>query len=490
MLIPPRRLRSVFAHLGLAWAAILVGCSSPSSGNGSGVRGTASVRPPIFLISFDTARADVFGALTGEQPSLTPNLDKLAADSVLFEHAFVQAPHTLPSHMSLFTSVYPDVHGVKPEQKPLGDAIETLPEMLHEAGYWTLGLATSEWLKAEFGFGRGFDQYEVLPHRPTYADRVNEAALARLRTRWFDHRPAFVFLHYYDLHSDFDQGTGNKLPYYSPPGDRAQIPQSEDGAEFCDPGGHCNTQYLIAADLERRVLPQSEIDTIHELYRDAVPALDAAMGRFLDELRSRGIYEDSLIVVTADHGEEFREHGRFIHSQPYDETIAVPLFIKFPRSWQAGLRVGAMAETVDILPTILDVLGLTPPRYIQGESLMPLVDPRSESTRRKTAVASQDTINQARYGLRTAHWKIIMDLKAGRREIYDLDQDPGETHDLSTEEPDVADRLQMRLEQRVRTNRALSARLSQDATSVDTEGVQDTLSAEERERLKALGYLN
>lgn len=438
-------------------------------------------RPSVILISFDTCRADLFGALTGEEPSSTPRLDEIAADSVIFENAFVQAPHTLESHMSLMTSVYPDVHGVKPDLGPLPDSFVTLPQILDRAGYHTVGLVTSEWLKPDFGFGRGFDEYERLPHRPTYADRVNEAALRHLRWK---RPPHFLFLHYYDLHSDFEKWWGsNKLPYYSPPAFREGLGVSSDGREFCDDEGNCNTAYLTAANRERRPLPQSEIETIHDLYRAAVPELDSQMGDFFDELKRRGLYDGSLIVITSDHGEEFREHGRFIHSQPYDETIGVPLFIKFPGSWKAGVRVAEVVETVDVFPTILDYLRIASPEYVQGESLLGLIEGRQ--VRAKHAVLSQDTINRTRYGLRTDRWKLIMDLRSSRQELYDLQDDPEEKIDVSAERADLADELERRLKSLVGGNR----RLHEAMVTGEAAG-RDLLSAEERKRLEALGYVN
>jgi arylsulfatase A-like enzyme len=441
----------------------------------------------VILISFDTARADVFGALTGEIPSLTPRLDELAADSVIFENAFVQAPHTLISHMSLFTSVYPDVHGVKPEQDPLPETLATLPQILDGAGYHTIGRTTSEWLKPEFGFGRGFDDYEVLPHRPTYAPRVNAAAFDSLDGYDASDGPLFLFLHYYDLHSDFDNGApANRLPYFSPEEYRRGLGLGGDGSEFCDDAGHCNTAYLLAADLERRRLPQSELDAIHDLYRSAVPFLDSHMGELFDELRRSGVYEQALIVVTSDHGEEFREHGRFIHSQPYDETTRVPLFVKFPHSWKAGTRIQRIAESVDVMPTILEVLDLAPPQYAQGESLLGLV--RTAGERQKSAVASQDTVNLRRYALRTDALKLIVDLGVERRELYDLVGDPRERHNLVAERPALAAELEERLKRLVRANRTLGAQLDDAANGEDS--ADTLLSDEERERLKALGYLN
>lgn len=474
-----RRLPLVFG-VALLGSVLVMACAPTAE------RPPAPDLPSVILISFDTCRADVFGSMTGEEPSLTPRLDEFTADAVVFEKAFAQAPHTLPSHMSLFTSVYPDVHQVKPDLDPLPPTFTTLPQLLDDQGFATVGLFTTEWLKADFGFGRGFDYYRQVPHELTYADRVNARALHRLASLDAD-RPFFLFLHYYDLHSDFDHGTHrNKWPYYAPGPYRQELglEVSSDGSEFCDDEGNCNTRYLIAMDRERVELPASTIDTIHGLYRAAVPLLDSQMGEFFDTLKARGLYRDTLIVITSDHGEEFREHGRFIHSQPYDETIQVPLFIKFPHNWQAGTRITDIAETVDIMPTLLDYLDLEIPETTQGVSLMELVE--GATGRDKELVASQDTISLARYGLRTDSLKFIMNLKTSRRELYDLATDPGEQTNLVDERTELADRLEERLESLVRHNRALGK-----ALAVPGDGEEgDLLSPEERERLKALGYLN
>ncbi|HEX6200715.1 MAG TPA: sulfatase/phosphatase domain-containing protein, partial [Thermoanaerobaculia bacterium] len=273
------------------------------------------------------------------------------------------------------------------------------------------------------------------------------------------------------------------LPYFSPPRFREGLDVSADGREFCDDAGHCNTEYLVAADRERRELPRSEIETIRSLYRAAMPHLDSEMGAFLDELRSRGLYEGSLIVVTSDHGEEFREHGRFSHSQPYDETLRVPLFVKLPGSRAAGTRVTEVVETVDILPTLLEYLGIDPPESAQGESLLSLVE--GPEGRGKHAVLSQDTINETRYALRTDAVKLIMDLNTGRRELYDLREDPEEKVDVAAERAEVAGELERRLKRLVAANRRLH-----EAFATGEGPGRELLSAEERERLESLGYVN
>lgn len=469
----------------LLLVALLAGGACAPPGAGGGDARIADDLPPVILISFDTCRADVFGVLSGAEPSPTPHLDAFANDAVVFENAFVQAPHTLPSHMSMITSVYPDAHGVKPERGPLPPGFTTLPEVLQGAGYHTVGRVTSEWLKSDFGFGRGFDDYALLHHDFTYAGRVNDAALAQVPRRPRAGAPLFLFLHYYDLHSDFDHGSAaNKFPYYAPPEQRRHLPVSDDGREFCDGAGHCNTRYLMAVDRERRELPRAKVEVIHDLYRAAVPHLDAQMGTFFDALRKRGLYGPALIVVTSDHGEEFREHGRFIHSQPYDETLRVPLFVKLPGGRHAGLRLTGLVETVDVMPTILDVLGLPAPDYVQGQSAMDLLD---GGERADDAVASQDTINLTRYALRSAEIKLIMDLDTGRHELYDLRRDPGETENLAGARPEVTSAMEARLKRLIRTNRSLASEM---ASGTAEQAGDELLSPAEKERLEALGYVN
>jgi len=437
--------------------------------------------PPVFLLSFDTCRADVVGVLANQSPSLTPHIDMFASDAIVFDNAFIPAPHTLPSHMSMFTSLYPDVHGVKPEERVLPPSVKTLPVFLKAAGYLTFGVVTSEWLDPDFGFQRGFDSYRRLKHDFTYAERVNRVALEHLGESRAKVAPVFLFLHYYDLHSDFEHGSAhNKLPYYSPPAYRQDLDVSPDGGEFCDAKMRCNTSYLISADKERRVVSDEEIENIRSLYRAAGAHLDSQIGSLIRELKSSGLYDRSIIIMTSDHGEEFREHGRFIHSQPYDETSRVPLLIKLPGSQNAGVRIHEVVEIVDILPTILDYIGIEPPGYLRGESLLKLI--RGHSEYHKNESFCQDTINKSRYSIRTNRMRLIADLDGNRTELYDIEDDPDEKHDLAQERPDVASRLEERLRRMVRMNKERGERLETSPQSV--------LSNEEKDRLKKLGYVD
>ena len=438
--------------------------------------------PPLLLvISLDTLRADAIGTLSGVSPSPTPSLDRLGEDSVVFERAFSQMPHTLPSHMSIFTGLYPDTHGVIVEEDALATSFDTLPSLLQAAGYRTVGFATCEWLEDRYGFGRGFDRYEILPHKPIYADRVNAAALEEIRDS-DGSKPLFLFLHYYDAHSDFEQGTGNRLPYFSPPEFRETVAASASGDEFCDEEGRCNTRFLIASDTEGREVSAEMITVLKDLYQAGVSALDAELGRLFDELDAMGLYEEALIVLTSDHGEEFREHNRFIHSQPYEPTIRVPLFVKLPGQKLRGTRITTLAQSVDILPTVLDLLALDFPAYVSGRSLVPSF---TDEDAPPPPVFARDSLTKTRYGLRDERFKFIANLAGDWRELYDLAKDPGEQHNLVAERAERAASMEEELRKRVEALGQLGERL---AAGYEVEGQE--LTTEEEANLKALGYLN
>lgn len=319
-----------------------------------------SPRPPdILLVSLDAVRADHLGCY-GQPRPLTPELDRFAATSaVRFDAAYCQEPWTLTSHMTMLTGLYADVHGLD-EQSSLPAGIWTLPEQLREAGYRTFGSAYDcFWLSPRFGYADGFDEYHV-DRRPA-DERCAEAA------RWLlggDERPSFAFVHLYDPHSD----TG-VLPYEAPAAFLEQLaPGADEGwAEWTGPGG--GSASLAAVNRGERSLPDSLAARLPRLYGAGLAATDAAVGDLLQRLREAGRLRDTLVIITADHGEALGERAHYMHEEMMEATLRVPLLVQWPGAPRAGQADGALAEGVDLLPTVLAAAGLAPRGPQQGRDL-------------------------------------------------------------------------------------------------------------------------
>ena len=434
-------------------------------------------RPDVVLLSLDTFRRDALGVLAPGRRSATPRLDGLAADAVLFTTAYAPVPFTLSSHMSLLTGVYPDAHGVVDEGLSLGSGLPTLAELLRRGGYRSEAVVTSRWLDASFGFDHGFDGYVRLPEGLSSARRVTDAALEILdrRASGEDRAPLFLFLHYYEAHSDFRDGD-NRWPYYAPPEHR---PQAGEEASWCTREGVCATGFLDSLNRRRRRLPADRLEALRALYDGGVRTLDLEIGRLLDELHRRGSYDGSLLVVTADHGEEFQEHGQLLHSQPYDETVVVPLLVKRPAATGGGRRLDVPVALVDVAPTLLDQLGLERPDHLQGRSLLPLL---AAGEAPAESLLSQDKGRRTRYALRLDRWKLVLDLDTDVAELYELQTDPGEQRNLAARHPAEVERLRSHLASILTRSRDLSRTLGAVPAT--------PLPPEHRDDLRALGYLD
>jgi len=468
-------LSRALAGLGLVVASFgALGCRPPDA--------AAPTRPGIVLISLDTVRRDALGLYLpadAAQPSATPRLDALADSAAVFERAYAAVPFTLPSHLSMLTGVYPDVHGVDTRNEVLNPSIPTLAQILRRDGYRTLAVVSNMWMKPGFGLERGFDHYERIDYSLTYSQRINTRAFELLdapREGDADDEPTFLFLHYVDAHSDFFSVGRNTLPYYAPPELLAELGIPEGDESFCDEGGRCATKYLIAADVEGREIPAEQMEKIRALYRAGIRSLDRDLGLLFDGLRARGLWDDAFVIVTADHGEEFREHGGLIHSQPYVENLAVPLIVKMPDAAAAGTRPGALVETLDLPSTVLDYLGLEAPAHLQGKSFLPVL--RGERSSRRFTFG-RDKKKRRKFALRTERFTLVEDLAAGKVELFDLHDDPQELDNVAARHPERTAELRALLRKAVEENSQRAEELS--ATSL-TEG--SLLTPEEEERLR------
>lgn len=450
--MPSSRLRvipTVALALVLATLAWAIGVARPP----------APDRPPrnLVLISLDTLRADHLGAW-GYGRATSPRIDALAEESVVFSRAVAQGSSTIPSHASLFTGQYPSsVIGLG---AGLLDGPETLAEALSRAGFATWGFVDGGNVRAHFGFARGFDHYED--------DRVGIERLTARARRWIEDHPTprfFLFLHTYDIHT----------PYKAP---------SEYVAEFGDPdyrgGFRPNAKYFRKVERSGKGLEPREHHEVVARYDAGILYTDERVGAFLDWLAERGLLEDSLVVITSDHGEEFLEHGRLGHQQLHlDPNLRVPLLFR-----GAGLRPRVIEDTVeltDVVPTVLELLGVPPLREAVGRSLSPYWTaghrPARGAYAEKGTTPGQQTLITDRY-------QLLEDRRTKEVVLYDLQTDPGARKDVSAERPEVAARLAAEL----------SARREDAAERFRSRRVADRPAAppmkeKVRRELEALGYL-
>lgn len=440
-------------------------------------------RPDIVFVSLDTLRRDAVGIYDDQRSSSTPVLDRFASGAVVFERAWAPMPFTLASHMTIFTGLEPNAHGVAGDGVTLGETIPTLGSYLHEAGYSTHAVVSNKWMKGDFGFARGFDSYLELARegRLRSAPEVNERARELLAAR--EETPLFLFLHYLDAHSDYGSPQGNTLPYYSPESPQAgarPADPAELASEFCPEASLCATQFLLAADRGEIAISSTAVERLRGQYARGVAALDADLGELIAILEAAGVFDEALIIVTADHGEEFAEHDRYLHTQPFVETTAVPLFIHFPAGRWRGRRVQTPVQHVDLLPSLLDFLGIDLRSPVQGESFLPHVRSEADAPDRRRAVRSQEK-KTSRHVLRTSRWSLLYDPQSQTPQFFDLQTDPKERHDVASRHPRLVSAMLRELERRLDEDRRWRSRTVETGNGI--------LSDHEIEELRALGYL-
>jgi arylsulfatase A-like enzyme len=411
--------------------------------------------PNVILVSLDTLRARSVSTY-GSPRATMPYLDALVADAgTVFEQAFTTAPHTLPAHLSTFTSLYVRSLGPVGPLSRLPEDVVTLPERLRAMGYDTGAFTEDGFVVPAVGFRRGFATYRenTSPnlHEPlgqsakTFRDAIGWLASRR-------DRPTFLFAHTYEVH----------YPYTpAPPYDTA----FGSAAELADEN---------AADLLR--------------YEQEARHLDDELRGFLDAVDALGLGRRTLLVVMADHGEEFLEHGQRRHGlQLYDESIHVPLLIRFPGMVPARLRVATPVSLVDVAPTILDLVGAPALIGVDGESLVPLFGGGTLSERRH-AVFSEATSSAFaaidELSVRLADLHCIYRTRSGTSECYDA-AEPTEHHPLSGDRPGTEDA-------RTEAVAYWSLRRKQHAPTVPWELMHELSKgddADRLEKLRALGYV-
>ena len=436
--------------------------------------------PPSFVVILvDALRADYLGAY-GFEGTISPNLDRLAAESVLFENCFANAPWTKPSIATLFTSLPPAVHGVTDMGKPtwsgegglmqlLPEEAETIAESFRDAGYRTAAFVGNPFISPRYGFSQGFEVFER---------KGKTSALLASARRWlaehaFDRKaPFFLYLHVMDVHG----------PYDAPRGDfEAVLQQIDRGASrtLTEEEYDRIPEYLRGIDWATEE-ERYRLTSWRAKYGAGVHAFDRAIGPFLDELRAGGVLDRAYVVLTADHGEELMEHGGWNHGNNlYDHQLHVPLLIRKPLAEDAGQNVTSLVSLIDLMPTLSALGAVEAPPGILGRDVSTLL--RGGTDTETTAVfASAVNENPRIQGVRTLSHKLIWDEELGELELYDVVADPKECRDLSEEDRSSVARLKTYLREQLQRDEARGT-LAPESVPMDDEL---------RDRLKALGYVH
>jgi arylsulfatase A-like enzyme len=332
----------------------------------SGGQNVAAALPPkraqinnVLLISIDSLRADRLGSY-GNDRSTSPTLDRLAREGARFARAMSTTSWTLPAHMSLLTGRYVLSHGVVDQTDRLSAAVPTLTESLHQSGLTTAGIVSMLFLGTQYGFSRGFDVYDdhTIPSVTEYGALHDEPAsvLTDLATTWLrtqGERRFFLFLHFWDVHYDY-------------------VPPAPYDSMF-DPdytGRLTGTNFLSNPDVKSS-MPRRDLEHIMALYDGEIRWVDDQIARLLAVLDEIGVSDTTAVIVTADHGDEFFEHGGKGHRRTlYREVVHIPLIMRVP-GYDPGRVVDAPVSLVDVMPTVLELTGAAMPPGMDGVSLVP-----------------------------------------------------------------------------------------------------------------------
>ncbi len=460
----------------------------------------------VILVQMDTLRRDHLDAYGHQRPT-APHLERLAAEGVLFRNAFAQAPWTKVSTPSILTSLYPSTHGVREFSDRLPASATTVAEAFRDAGYATLSLSSVSFTGQYTNLHQGFEE---LHEAGSLANRGGPLSAKTAREQvdrlldWIERRdggPFFAFLHVFDPHFPYEPYAPYDTLWVSPDTRTEHVRQRDEASqritdEFMKVRQLPSRDEVAASGFD----PGAYVAVEAAWYDASIRAMDAEIGRLVERLRAAGLGEEVLLVLTSDHGTEFYEHGGMWHGHSlYGELTDVPLIVHWPRRVAAGRTIDEVVQTIDVMPTLLELAGLPRPAALQGQSLALFLDPAARPAagggwagwRRRPAFAERypyapdlppprDRTSDA---LIDGEWKLIQHRTAGAPpyELYDWRRDPLNQTDLAGRHPEVVARLGETLAAWRRSVEA--ARLPADAQAAAA------LAPEEIERLKSLGYL-
>ncbi len=428
-----------------------------------------SKRPNVIFVSMDTVRRD-HCSVYGYEKNTTPQLSSFAQSATSFDLAYSPASSTGPSHATFFTSLHPIAHGVKKNGFILDAEFTTIAKILQNNGYQTAAVIGSFVLKSKFGYANGFEFYDEdfdpkeakRPYLKEWADMLIDATFDRRAqfvtnrsVNWIKNKanpaaPFFLFIHYFDAHD----------PY---------MPVEPFRASFAPTN------------------PIATLDKGIGEYDAEIAYIDNSIGKLLEAIRNMRLEENTLIVIASDHGEGLMQHNHMYHGvNIYEELVRVPFLIRLPSRIPKGHIVTTPVGLVDLAPTILEMIGIDPADYpFQGRSFAESIFHKNPQTPRpiylyrrdyKEGVVCSTYVKGEKFGLHIDKWKYIDGPDENTKELFDLEQDPGELNNIYAFFPDQANSLAEKLE-----------RWRKDFTS--TKPAQTVIQPEDIEKLKSLGYV-
>jgi arylsulfatase A-like enzyme len=426
----------------------------------------------VILVSLDTLRADHLGAY-GYTRDTSPYLDQLTQDSVLFENAYAQSSWTLPSHMSMLFSLNTASHQVYFNDQKIDSSIPSLASYLRETGYLTQAITGGGYVSSIFGFSKGFDWYEEPVGGQRAALRDDEAAyLFEKTSRWLQankDKKFFLFLHTFQTHGPYRCPSPWNESFLAPSAEWEELALRN----FLDNRGDDHN------------FTDNQVQNIIDLYDGEIKYTDEVLIKpLIESLKELGIYDDTLLIITSDHGEEFQDHGGWLHGRTlYNELIKVPLIIKLPASRNKGTRIPSVVRLIDIMPTVLETAGI-PYDGIDGKSLLgPIARGKAHDRIFISDLAHKNTPVPcpALSSTNRGHIKFIIDhSEDGIKSIetYDLTADPDEQKNIFQEVQAMRDEVVQFLADYYAEKKKLDRSI---------ERIQ--MGKELEEKLKALGYL-
>jgi len=460
-----------------------------------------STRPNIIVILVDALRPDHLCCCGYERPT-SPSLDEFAEDSILFENAFSASPITRSSIPSILTGLYPSLHGTgsKKTLLTLNKDVPCLAEVLKQQGYTTVGFNTNPFVGAKQDYDRGFSlHFDMFPceenksfsccvetlsdgvpqkedlkfPQPYICSRgVNKSVSHWLRNS--GRQPFFMWIHYMDTHSPYLPREPHFLKYS----------KGESGLHIMT---FLRQFYALCNALNSRPdsLTQEQKSLFVNCYDSEINYFDRSFGELAAVLKELDLFDNTVVIVTADHGEEFWEHGGWGHSlRMYDVNLRVPLLLKPPGNSLKGKTVPNQAQNIDIFPTILDILDIEPEYHLSGRSLVSLINEPSQvpvlaEGGGPVRISENQKVSHF-YALRSPEYKYIKDAAEGHCRLYQLQSDPLESNNL-------ADRPFAK--QIISDFEGQLMELLRPVTNIDEQSLRTELDSVTLERLKALGYV-